>query len=179
MKAPSVVAAVVLAAGVAACATQPGGQRGGPPVAAPPTAIPAATATASPIGGATASPLATIPPTASPPPARAGRAALTTADNGAAVRLRPGQRVTVALAAQGLFSWHVPAAAGAAVRKTSASGGYPGRRPARAQFLALRPGTAILTSIDDTACLHARPACLPPQQAWRVTVIVTGNHQAP
>jgi len=67
----------------------------------------------------------------------------------------------------------VPTATGAAVRRVSASGGYPGQQPARAAFLAVRPGGAILATINDTACLHAQPACLPAQQEWRVTVIVT------
>ena len=97
------------------------------------------------------------------------------ADNGAAVRLRVGQQVAVALASGGLFSWHVPAAVGAAVRRVSASGGYPGQQPARAAFLAVQSGSATLTAIDDTACLHAKPACEPAQQEWRVTVIVTGG----
>jgi hypothetical protein len=91
------------------------------------------------------------------------------------VRLRTGQQVDVALASKGLFSWHVPAAVCAAVRRVSASGGYPGPQPARAAFLAVRPGEAILAAVNDTGCLHAQPACLPAQQEWRVTVIVTGG----
>ena len=95
------------------------------------------------------------------------------ADNGVTVRLHRGQRVIVTLQAQGMFSWHVPAAAGAAVRKINGSGGYPGQQPARATFVALQPGRATLAAIDDTACLHAEPACLPAQQIWQVTVIVS------
>lgn len=100
------------------------------------------------------------------------------ANNGATVRLRPGERATITLAAQGRLAWHVPAAAGAAVRKVSGSGGYPGTQPARAAFPAVRPGRATLTAIDDTACLHARPACALPQQEWLVTVIVIGIYPA-
>jgi hypothetical protein len=95
------------------------------------------------------------------------------------MRLRPGQRVTVALAARGLLSWHVPAPAGAAVKRVGASGGYPARQPARAVFLAVQPGRATLSAIDDMACLHTQPACLPPQQVWLVTVIVTGSYLSP
>jgi hypothetical protein len=98
---------------------------------------------------------------------------LAAADNGALVRVHVGQRVAVALASEGMFSWHVPAAAGAAVRRVTASGGYPGQQPARAVFLAVHSGSATLTAIDDTACLHAQPACEPPQREWRVTVVVT------
>lgn len=178
VKALFLVAVVWLAAVVSACGTRAGGQLAEPPVSASVTAIPAGSATASPAGGATASGLASIPPAASPP-VLTGPAALTAADSGAIVRLRPGQQVTVSLAAQGLFSWHVPAAAGATVRRISAGGGYPGRQPARAAFLAVRPGRTTLTAIDDTACLHAQPACQLAQQEWRVTVIVTGIYPAP
>jgi hypothetical protein len=104
-----------------------------------------------------------------------GPVTLTTADNGGVVRLQIGQQVAVALASEGLFSWHVPAAVGASVRRVSASGGYPGQQPGRAAFLAVRSGSATLTAIDDTACLHAQPACAAAQQAWRVTATVTGG----
>jgi hypothetical protein len=101
--------------------------------------------------------------------------ALTVLSNGRTVRLFRGQSVTVVLRDAGL-SWHVPAATGTAVRRTSASGGYPGRQPARATFLATSPGRAILSSVDDIACLHARPACAVAQRSWRVVVFVTGPH---
>ena len=97
------------------------------------------------------------------------------ADNGAVVRLHTGQQVAVTLTPGTFFSWHVRAAAAAAVRRVSASGGYPGQQPARAAFLAVRSGEAMLTTINDTACLHAQPACEPAQQEWRVTIIVTGG----
>jgi hypothetical protein len=108
-------------------------------------------------------------------PAGPAPVTLTTTDNGAAVWLHAGQQVAVALASAGSFSWHVPAAAGTAVRRVSASGGYPGQQPARAAFVAVRSGRATLTAIDDTACLHSQPACEPPQQEWQVTIIVTGD----
>jgi hypothetical protein len=116
-----------------------------------------------------------VPAQGSPPPTLAGPVTLTLADNGAVIRLRAGQRVAVALASEGFLSWHVPAAAGAAVRRVSVSGGYPGQQPARGAFLVVRSGRVILTSIDDTACLHTQPACEPAQQEWRVTVIVSGG----
>ena len=94
------------------------------------------------------------------------------ADNGATVRLSTGQSVTVVLSPHSAFSWHVPAVTGTAVRRTSASGGYPGRAPARATFQAERPGRAVLSAVNDTACLHSQPACLPPQQSWQVVVFV-------
>jgi hypothetical protein len=167
-------AAVALTTTVTACGTQAAGPPAGLPTVATATAIPAGTGTARPAVAGTASRQPISPP-GSPPPTLTGPVTLTAADNGAAVQLHVGQQVAVALASGGLFSWHVPAAAGAAVRRVSASGGYPGQQPARAAFLAVRSGSAALTAVDDTACLHAQPACEPPQQEWRVTVIVTGG----
>ena len=100
---------------------------------------------------------------------------LTAVSNGTTMRLFRGQSVSVALRGTAL-SWHVPAATGRAVRRTSASGGYPGHQPARATFLATWPGRAVLSSFDDTACLHARPPCAVAQRSWRVVVFVTGPH---
>jgi hypothetical protein len=117
-------------------------------------------------GGSTAS--------AAKPPAHAP-VALTVLSNGRTVRLFKGQSVTVVLRPAGL-SWHVPAATGRAVRRTSAGGGYPGRRAARATFLAVSPGRTILASSDDIACLHARPSCAVAQRSWRVVVLVAGPH---
>jgi hypothetical protein len=170
VKVISVVAVAALTTGVAACGTQAAGRPAGPPAAGTGTAAPARTVTATPRPAGTAS---WQPP--GPPPARTGPVTLTTADNGAAVRLHAGQQVAVALASAGSFSWHVPAATGTAVRRVSASGGYPGRQPARAAFAAIRSGRAMLTATDDTACLHGQPACQLPQQQWQVTVIVTGG----
>ena len=101
-----------------------------------------------------------------------GPGRLTVAEDGTTVRLSRGESVTADLAAQGMFSWHVPVVAGTAVRQVTNSGGYPTDQPALATFVATEPGTAVLTSTDDTACRHAHPACLPPQQQWRVTIIV-------
>ena len=148
----------------------PGRRQAGPPAAGTGTAARARTVTANPQPAGTAS---WHPP--SLPPALTGPVTLTTADNGAAVRLHAGQQMAVALASAGSFSWHVPAAAGTAVRRVSASGAYPGQQPARAAFAAVRPGGATLTAIDDTACLHGQPACELPQQQWQVTVIVTSG----
>jgi hypothetical protein len=100
---------------------------------------------------------------------------LTVVSNGRTVRLFRGQSVTVVLRRAGL-AWHVPAATGRAVRRTSASGGYPGRQAARATFLAAWPGRAILSSFDDIACRHALPSCEIAQRSWRVVVFVTGPH---
>ncbi len=170
MKVLPLVAVAALTTGVTACGTQAAGRPAGPPAAGTGTAAPARTVTANPQPAGTAS---WHPP--SPPPTLTGPVTLTTADNGAAVRLHVGQQVAVALASAGSFSWHVPAAAATAVRRVSASGGYPGQQPARAAFVAVRSGGATLTAIDDTACRHGQPACELPQQEWQVTVIVTGG----
>jgi hypothetical protein len=100
---------------------------------------------------------------------------LTAVSNSTTVRLFRSQSVSVALRGTAL-SWHVPAATGTAVPRTSASGGYPGHQPERATFLATWPGRAILSSFDDIACLHARPSCAVAQRSWRVVVFVTGPH---
>jgi hypothetical protein len=61
---------------------------------------------------------------------------------------------------------------GAALRRASASGGYPRRGPALATFTAVTPGRVKLHSITDAACLHSRPACMLAQRTWQVTVVV-------
>lgn len=165
-------AIVVVAAGAGGCGARTTTAR-----SLPATGV-TTTMTASAVAGsatATAAGSATIGPAVAgtAPPTVVGPRQLTVADNGATVRLARGQSVTVALAAGGMFSWHVPAASGAAVRQVGGSGGYPSSRPAQATFVATAPGTATLTAINDTACLHAHPRCLPPQQRWQVTVIVS------
>jgi hypothetical protein len=83
--------------------------------------------------------------------------------------------IIVVLGSRGYTSWDKPLAAGpeaSALRRISASGGYPSSAPARAIFLAVRPGTALLRSITDAPCLHAKPQCEIAQQVWQVTVIV-------
>jgi hypothetical protein len=100
---------------------------------------------------------------------------LTAVSDGTTMRLFRGQSVSVVLRGSAL-SWHVPAATGRAVRRTSASGGYPGHQPARATFLATWPGRAVPSSFNDIACLHARPSCAVAQRSWRVVVFVTGPH---
>jgi len=102
-------------------------------------------------------------------------ASLTAASNGTTVRLFRGQPVSVVLRGTAL-SWHIPAATGMALRRTSASGGYPGHQPARATFVATWPGRAVLSSFDDIACLHSRPSCAVAQRTWRVVVFVAGPH---
>jgi hypothetical protein len=165
MKTLTSLTVIVLAvAGIAACGTPPGGLAGQTaPV---------------PGGSATAARTASVPPAGretgpSPSPTLTGPARLGEADNGATVRLSPGQTVTVVLQARGMLSWHIPAATGTAARRTSAAGGYPGQRPARATFIAVQRGSTTLRAINDAACLHAQPACLMPQQIWQVTVAVS------
>ena len=102
-----------------------------------------------------------------------GSTSLTTADNGATVRLTTGQSITATLVPAPPFSWHLPAAAGSIVHRTGTSGGYPERKPARATFQAVRPGRAVLSAIDDTQCLHAPQPCMLPQRSWQVVIIVT------
>jgi len=97
---------------------------------------------------------------------------LTVADNGAKVRLRPGQRIVVILASH-VQMWQPPRASGLAVRRTSSRGGYPVSQVAFASFVAVRPGLATLTSTTDAQCLQAEPPCEIAQQLWAVTIVVT------
>lgn len=194
-------AVAMIAAGLAACGRvaadggQPGAARPSPagtgaPPAGTATARTAGTVASPPGAGAasagtgSAGPAITVSGpvmvTATGPPVNVtatgltGPVTLTAADSGTVVYLRVGQTVTVVLTAS-FEAWHVPAAAGTALRRISASGGYPGKQPARAVFLAVAPGTAVLTDESDTACLHAHPPCEVPQRLWQVTVRVTGG----
>ena len=153
-----IVLAGISACWLSACGTVTSPAAGGAPSG---SASPASTASV-------ASPGPTGP---TPQPSASAPSVLTVADNGATIRLSAGQSVTVVLSPHAL-SWHVPAVTGTAVRRTSASGGYPGRAPAQATFRAERPGRAILSAVDDAACLHRQPACMVPQQLWRVVIIV-------
>ena len=159
------VAALVtlLASGVVACGnvTSPGNNPGsGSGGSASPAHTSGSTSPVRPPGGASTQP--------------AGKPnSLTTADNGATVRLTTGQSITVTLVPAPPFSWHLPAVTGSIIHRTDASGGYPERRPARATFRAMRPGRAELSAIDDAQCLHAQPACMLPQRSWDVVIIVT------
>jgi hypothetical protein len=170
VKTLSLITIIALAAaGAAACGTQPAEPPGGSAPAPGGSAAAARTASVPPAASAGGS----TPTSASPPSDVTGPATLTEADNGATVRLAPGQRVIVVLSSQGMLSWHVPAARGASVRRLGASGGYPARRPARATFSATRRGSATLNAVNDAQCLHAQPACMIPQQAWQVTIVVS------
>ncbi len=158
----------LVAVGVTACGTGPDPAR------------PAGQAGAS-AGSAAASPpvIATMPgvPAGSAAPTGqifSNRQALTVASDGARVRLRVGQWVTVVLVSRGL-AWDVPKSSGSAVRRTSVSGGYPTGLAARAVFRAVRRGASSLTSVTDAKCLHAQPRCELMQRLWRVTVIVTNR----
>ncbi len=135
-------------------------------------------------GTATASPGVIVSGPASPAASPSGSGAgggtprryrlLTVTDDGASVRLRAGQAVTVVLAS-GALHWDIPRASGAAVRRISGSGGYPSHRPAVAVFRAVRPGRSWLMSFTDAPCLHAQPRCAIPQRLWRALIIVPGT----
>lgn len=129
--------------------------------------------TVSPVGTA-GFPASAGPTSPAPRPTVSGPAILTEADSGKTARLSAGQSVTVVLSTRSALSWHVPVVIGSVVLRTGASGGYPGKAPARATFRAERPGRAILMAVDDAACLHSQPPCKIRQRTWRVLVIVAG-----
>jgi hypothetical protein len=120
-------------------------------------------------GSATATP---IPVESSPSPTGLPARPVIQADNGKTFQLTVGQQITVVLDTPPMM-WDQPTAHGSAVTRVSASGGYPGTTPAQAVFRAVSPGTAQLTSVTDMQCLHATPRCLPPQQIWSVSVVVS------
>lgn len=160
-------AMAVAAGGVAGCgeqvATGPSGQQATAP----------AVVTATPAGGGTADHSTTQPPPDDRRPTIGSPVAhLTQSDQGVRVRLRPGQSVMVTLAGAGGFSWHLPTGTGTVLRRTSGSGGYPSKQPARATFTAMHPGTSTLSAVDDIGCLHSHPACLPPQRSWTAVITV-------
>lgn len=99
---------------------------------------------------------------------------VTEADSGRTVHLHIGQRLRVVLGGHGQ-QWHRPASTGPFLRLATASGGYPSNRPADAVFLAIRAGTASVTSMTDHPCLHAQPPCKIAQRAWSMRVLVTGT----
>jgi len=100
-------------------------------------------------------------------PASAGEVTVTEADSGRTVHLHIGQRLRVVLGGRG-DQWHRPASHGPSLRLMTASGGYPSRRLAEAVFVAVRAGTASVTSMTDRACLHTQPRCLIAQRVWTV-----------
>lgn len=166
MKMRILAMAAVLTASTASCADRsavprPSSSRVG---------LPAGLATA---GSGTAVQTTTSQPPTAPPSTLADVTTLVVTDDLATVRLRIGQSLTVTLAPDGMFSWHVPIVTGAAVKPVNATGGYPAQQPMRASFVATQSGTATLQAINDTRCLHAVPSCLPPQRHWKVTVIVS------
>jgi hypothetical protein len=155
-------------AGLIACGTGP--------VA---TAGSAGTAAATPGHGAASPTVIIMSASPAPSPADGGGGGgelarhrlLTVADDGASVRLRAGQVVTVVLASGGLM-WDIPRASGNVARRISARGGYPARSPAVAVFRAVWPGRSWLTSFTDAPCLHSQPRCEIPQRLWRALIIV-------
>jgi hypothetical protein len=155
LRAAGCLAAVATAAGCTA-------GRGTGPVAQPATV----SVTSSPRQVMASTPAATITAPAGGP----GRLVLTVTDSGRTITLRAGQAVEVALTPG--QSWRLPQAVNGALRRSQASGGYPGSRPARAIFTAARPGTSGISSVTDARCLHASPRCEIPQRLWQVTVII-------
>ena len=100
-----------------------------------------------------------------------GEVTVTEADSGRTVHLDMGQRLRVMLGGHGEL-WHRPASSGPSLRLATAAGGYPSSRPANAVFVAVRAGTASVTSMTDHPCLHAQPPCKVAQRVWSVRVLV-------
>lgn len=109
------------------------------------------------------------------PPTPAGNV-LTFADNGATVTLVTGQLLTIELAPAPLApAWDRPRLTGSGLRLVSVTGGYPEHGPMRAVFLAVAPGTTVVTAASDMACLHAHPRCMVAQRIWTARVIIRAH----
>ena len=104
-----------------------------------------------------------------------GEVMVTEADSGRTVHLEVGQRLRVMLGGRGDL-WHRPASSGSSLRLAAADGGYPSDRPANAVFVAVKAGTASVTSMTDHPCLHAQPPCKMAQRVWGVRVLVAAAH---
>lgn len=106
---------------------------------------------------------------------------ITVADREATIVARAGQVIRVQLDPTGLpeqEDWTALVVSGASVAVERESGGYPGTDPLEAELIARSPGDATVESTSDEACLHATPACLPPQATWHVTVHVVGGESS-
>ncbi len=123
-----------------------------------------------PSASVTAAPSTTPGPSASEGPSAApADGILSEASTGETVRMRVGNSVQVDLPAD----YVAPRSNGTALRRESATGGYPTGEPVRAQFRASSAGTVELAAGTDYACLHTEPRCMLPQRSWTVSVVVT------
>lgn len=168
------VVGLTAAAGIIACGA--GSAATAVPQGSGPARLPGPVTASARSAAASPAVIVTMPalPTGSTAPAGrilSNRGTLTVADNGATVRLQVGQSVAVFLASRELM-WDVPKASGKAVRRASASGGYPTGRPARAVFRAVQRGQSSLTSLTDAPCLHSLPRCAIAQRLWHVVIVV-------
>jgi hypothetical protein len=100
-----------------------------------------------------------------------GEITVTEADSGKTVHLRIGQGLRVVLVGHGM-QWHRATSAEPTLRVAEASGGYPSAGPAVVIFVAVRSGTASVSSITDHPCLHASPPCKMAQRVWSLRVVV-------
>lgn len=163
---------LVITFAVAGCGTAsafgPSASHGGPG-GTPAPQIPTASGASPPAPGPAA------PGGGTPAPARTliSPGTVSFADAGYTVRLSRGERLKVYLS-NTYGAWDPPQANGEAVQRIEASGGYPSHESARATFVAVKDGTATITSRTDSACLHAQPPCAIAQRYWLIHVIVTG-----
>ncbi|HKR67773.1 MAG TPA: hypothetical protein VJT16_02930 [Streptosporangiaceae bacterium] len=104
-----------------------------------------------------------------------GEVSVTEADSGKTVHLRIDQRLRIVLGGHGM-QWHRPATPDPVLHLIEASGGYPRQGPAVAVFVAIRSGTASVTSITDHPCLHASPPCKIAQRVWSIRVLIARSN---
>jgi hypothetical protein len=91
------------------------------------------------------------------------------ADNGTTRTLPAGTTILVQLPGVARNRWTVPSSSnGEVVQRIGGATGEDGS--SQATFVAVAPGQALLTAIDNPFCF---PVCaLPPAGGWRVTIVV-------
>jgi hypothetical protein len=111
----------------------------------------------------------TMKPPPPPGPPTLTRTSLTTSDNGAVVITHTGQEIIINLPG----NWDRPHISDTRIlRLASVTGGYPATSGLQVRLVAAAHGQAEVEAETDMACLHAHPPCLPPQQVWRVQIMV-------
>lgn len=139
-----------------------------------PVAVLFLTMLASACGGSAASSPGSSTPYATTPPAPSGSAAtgevatLANAARGTTTDVRVAAVVQVTLTSDPGYTFSAPSSSDQSVLRTTASSQTAAG--ALAEFRALRPGTAMISAVENPTCL---PLCGLPSRLWGATVVVT------
>jgi hypothetical protein len=92
---------------------------------------------------------------------------ITTVDQNRHVTLHRGDHLNLSLVGSSIYKWTpISSSAPAVLRRVSTSAGTT----VRASFLAVGPGRAVVSAVDNPTCY---PQCLPPSRVFQVSVLVT------